>query len=294
MNDCIDISIFMLHHKKKMDFTIQLPEECRNSKDKTHPKVFFGCCRDTIIVYLPGWYLNIVDCCKEHDPWSLMSFYGPDTVPNMWNKDIPSKKLERYALSLFSASNTGGYIMDLKRGTLYNYDFSFDSLLNWIVQLKKNQYNKIIGESVNIRKTIIQFLHLAITHLKNGVFIEKAMRKFCEPQLLENVWSGPKSVDNTQYYTLVDDEVFFMEYLIGTSYMELTQNISQNTGVPSSTTSTNIVDREFLKYIPISLLECGSNSIFVDDDDSEWESGRIYKIGHIMGSTPFTKSVSIS
>ncbi|KAG2383379.1 hypothetical protein C9374_004716 [Naegleria lovaniensis] len=281
----IDAVIFILHHKKKMHFSVPVPSRY----SRKHPRLFFGSCRDTVIVYLPGWYLQIIDCSKDHEPWPLMNFIGHDTVPHLTHPIAESrskgKKIEQ-ALSLYSLSNSTNYILDLSRGYLYNYDFNLDNMLNWIVRLKKHQFftpqNFCDYDSVNIRKITIQFLHLAITHFRNNIFTDRIIRTLCEPfktncGLCE------------EFLTLVDDEVLFMEYLIGAGYMEL-QGMIHSSTTQGSTTSTSVPDKEFLRHIPISLLECGGESVFVDSCYCEQNPFVSTKIANVMGNTSFTRS----
>nr|CAG4709638.1 unnamed protein product [Naegleria fowleri] len=281
----IDTVIFILHHKKKMHFSVPVPARY----SRKHPRLFFGSCRDTVIVYLPGWYLQIIDCSKDHEPWPLMNFIGPDTVPHLTHPIAESKskgkKIEQ-ALSLYSLSNSTNYVLDLSRGYLYNYDFNLDNMLNWIVRLKKHQFithqNFCDYDSVNIRKITIQFLHLAITHFRNHIFTDRIVRTLCEP-----FKTNCGMCD--EFLTLVDDEVLFMEYLIGAGYMEL-QAIIHSSSTQGSTASTSVPDKEFLRHIPISLLECGGDSIFLDNFYCEQNPFVTTKIGHVMGSTSFTRT----
>ncbi|KAL9652877.1 hypothetical protein ABK040_010909 [Willaertia magna] len=308
----IDISIFILHHKKKLDFSIPLPPNYHQNHHSFNnlntnqqklptlklPIVFFSCVRDCLICYLPGWFLQIIDCGKDHDPWPLLSFIGNEFAPNLPSSSFSSHvtsffgnvnnntniinqqphhisynnshqydkktilssgssngsgggninvgfnmigsnnrwKYEQASLLLYNHSS-GGYIVNLKKGLIFNIDFNFDKLLKYVISENIKKNNNLLT---------LQFLHLSIIHFKNTIFIERVIRSFCTPLRELSQELNLQNIKLNENYCLIN-ELIFMEYLIGTSFLEITNNNLKNNS-----------DKDFNKYLPISLLECRS------------------------------------
>jgi hypothetical protein len=60
----IEVSIFMLHNRTKMDLSIAINNVTLSVLQQT--KVFFDAIGDALLVYVPGHYIQLVDCGQDH------------------------------------------------------------------------------------------------------------------------------------------------------------------------------------------------------------------------------------
>lgn len=145
LNDGIPISLYVLHHNVKINITIPI-------KERYH--VFFGSMNGLVMIYIPGIYLQLVDVDKDHYPRELLT----------WTENVPillNQKSEPHCLHLKSR-NENGYLMDFKKGHIFEYDLDKDYLLKWL----STETNP---------KSFIKMIHLAFTHFKDDKFSDDVL-----------------------------------------------------------------------------------------------------------------------
>lgn len=138
-------------------------------KESSNQKVFFGSLNGLLMVYLPGIHLQFFDCGKDHSPWDSLSLNGPEEVPHLphyyfkkENIDDPKTQSSEILTPLqapyVKTSVTNGLvILNLRKGFVYEYQFSYDFLEKWFLQQRNP-------------RVYVQVLHLAIMHIKNDKF----------------------------------------------------------------------------------------------------------------------------
>ena len=182
-----------------------------------------------LVIYLPGHYLQLLDCSSDHDPCHSFSALGPDRVPPLPGQDesgdsavflthiesIPNVVLE--ADSPASAMAVGGFgfaMFDSRTDTAYRYRFDEKALLDMFVKTPPGIAH-------------VQAMHLALAHLQDPQLVLRIVRTLCD----------------TQPRTVTAD--LLKEFLIGTTYMSI-RSLKTDAGFK--------VDAEYLRLLPVTTL----------------------------------------
>lgn len=74
----IKVTIYILHHRMKLKISIAMPSGNFDtiSSDLMDAHVFFDSIGDLLMIYIPGYYLQFVDCGEEHEPCGGLYFSG--------------------------------------------------------------------------------------------------------------------------------------------------------------------------------------------------------------------------
>lgn len=187
----INVSIFVLHHKMKLDFSIPMNGP-NDAAFVTSARVFFDCIGDLLLVYVPGRYIQLIDCGDEHDPCPNLFFTGSrfaTLLPEQAVEDFPPFVMP-FDTMMSTASDYRRYgMLDVLKGVLYEYTFNREAVLN-VFDLPSSDWH-------------VYALHLAIVHMHDVELVDKIMRHMCTTR--------PEMVST----------VLIKEYLIGTPYQSV-------------------------------------------------------------------------
>eukprot|EP01116_Phalansterium_solitarium_P006511 TRINITY_DN18836_c0_g1_i1.p1 TRINITY_DN18836_c0_g1~~TRINITY_DN18836_c0_g1_i1.p1 ORF type:complete len:848 (-),score=-81.58 TRINITY_DN18836_c0_g1_i1:81-2624(-) len=218
-----DVSIFVLHKRAKVDISIplfNLSPRCAQAV-----RVFFDSIGDMLLVYIPGIFLQLVDCGEDHGPVMNLTLFGPGfapLLPSVFGQsleetprasvsaddilgmefvysnsdDVPLLcSLDPLTASDAQTSEIDGHMMlDCKTGTIYRYKICRNSIIH------------LFDEYVNVA-VLVRALHLSLVHLNDADFVQQIMRHLFT-----------KSSFNLSTKLLA-------EYLIGSSYLEAIRKI---------------------------------------------------------------------
>eukprot|EP01087_Luapelamoeba_hula_P023032 TRINITY_DN8408_c0_g2_i1.p1 TRINITY_DN8408_c0_g2~~TRINITY_DN8408_c0_g2_i1.p1 ORF type:complete len:1045 (-),score=124.78 TRINITY_DN8408_c0_g2_i1:36-2840(-) len=209
----IKVTIYVLHHRLKLKISIPIqtfaPVESAEAKI-TNTRVLFDSIGDMLLIYVPGHYLQFIDCGEEHDPCPSLQFSGykfatllplqqrvdkSEASPAGVEKETGYQSLP-CALSIdtmitsTSQSDLRGHtLLDAKNGIIYEYTLSREAVV------------KVFDS--NAPEQHVYALHLATVHMKDAELVDKIMRYMCtkRPDMLTRA--------------------LLKEYLVGTPYQEI-------------------------------------------------------------------------
>jgi len=174
----IRISIYLLHLKQKIKYSIPL-----NTMDdglSTSTRVLFDHFGSLLIIYIPGYFFQFIDCALDHEPCIGITLYKDLSLrlADLASQDssgilstrvnpLPSKLSTSIIPFSFSSGDhrkekdhhhsssakSGQYLFDYANGILYHYQFTRESIIN------------LFEPGTMEPGTDIQAIHLAIIHL---------------------------------------------------------------------------------------------------------------------------------
>ncbi|KAL6065632.1 hypothetical protein QOT17_010097 [Balamuthia mandrillaris] len=183
----IQVSIFILHHQIKLDIAVPLntlPPYLLNQV-----RVFFSCIGDLLMLYVPGYYLQFIDCGREHDPCMGLTFMNAEFAAALpaelenglmaassmaettntahMNDSSQPPFITSFDLLLDNVSSIRGRtFIDLVTGTIYEFAFNREAVLR-------------VYQTTDAEEMHIQALHLAIIHLQDVELVDRIMRHIC-------------------------------------------------------------------------------------------------------------------
>lgn len=141
-------------------------------------------------MYIPGHYLQLVDCCSDHDP--CPGLFVPElasTLPGIDPVAFPNAFVTNFEIVSNDSQAVSSALYDCQSDTAYVYSFDEDALAK--------VFEKPAPEAH------IQAVHLAICHRQDEGLLKRLTKHLCD--------------ENPQFATA---EVF-KEFLLGSSYQAM-------------------------------------------------------------------------
>ena len=195
----IEIVIFVLHLKLKHTFTLPIHTE-------EELKVVFTNLNDLLLIYIPGYFLKILDCNKQINDiltWKNEKQQQQGEEMNELSKmnqlSIKDKSIDSFFIPflpdhsksvpiLFFPNENQNSILDLWKGFLYDFDFNLEIFFQWFkkeISIKKltNSFYFVINfikqkenESSLIQKMIFNLIERNL--LSHEILIEYLLSNF--------------------------------------------------------------------------------------------------------------------
>eukprot|EP01119_Soliformovum_irregulare_P002354 TRINITY_DN1261_c1_g1_i3.p1 TRINITY_DN1261_c1_g1~~TRINITY_DN1261_c1_g1_i3.p1 ORF type:complete len:1022 (+),score=330.04 TRINITY_DN1261_c1_g1_i3:47-3112(+) len=192
----LDVAIFILHTKLKLDFNIQLENSTSNLK--TPPRLLFDTLGDMLMLYIPGMYLQFIDCGHDHGPSPNLIATGDDVpkIPGYGLEDAPivtSFDLFNPVTSPSGPDVHSHYFLECRTGCVFEFSFQLEEIWK-VLELSDPACH-------------VHWLHVAIIHIRDPQIIKKFIMKVI------------------QEYPHVATPELFSEYLLGTSFLEMSSKL---------------------------------------------------------------------
>lgn len=129
----IAITLFIFHHDTQLDFSIPFPDSVPGEViAKT--KVFFEVMGSRMMIYVPGHYLQVLECGLEHPPHLGLTLTGPDfATPIRGYEPDQIPFLESLEMKKPLAQSARGYVMmDRRQGVIFEFTFNHDRILKML------------------------------------------------------------------------------------------------------------------------------------------------------------------
>eukprot|EP01102_Stenamoeba_stenopodia_P018625 TRINITY_DN6861_c0_g1_i3.p1 TRINITY_DN6861_c0_g1~~TRINITY_DN6861_c0_g1_i3.p1 ORF type:complete len:724 (-),score=140.28 TRINITY_DN6861_c0_g1_i3:90-2261(-) len=163
----IKVSIYILHHKLKLDFDIPLNNFDPVVASKT--RIYFDSIADMLLLFIPGHHFQLIDCGSEHEPCLSITKSGSEFapfLPNSTTSSSTSGPVEPSVIVPFGVFSSpfpsqtstvadlrGKSLLDSKTGICYEFTLAREALLDTF--------------SYTPSELQLQALHLAITHMND-------------------------------------------------------------------------------------------------------------------------------
>eukprot|EP01102_Stenamoeba_stenopodia_P018626 TRINITY_DN6861_c0_g1_i4.p1 TRINITY_DN6861_c0_g1~~TRINITY_DN6861_c0_g1_i4.p1 ORF type:complete len:887 (-),score=163.41 TRINITY_DN6861_c0_g1_i4:90-2750(-) len=219
----IKVSIYILHHKLKLDFDIPLNNFDPVVASKT--RIYFDSIADMLLLFIPGHHFQLIDCGSEHEPCLSITKSGSEFapfLPNSTTSSSTSGPVEPSVIVPFGVFSSpfpsqtstvadlrGKSLLDSKTGICYEFTLAREALLDTF--------------SYTPSELQLQALHLAITHMNDTELVDQIMMFMCQ--------ECPQNISTA----------LFKEFLIGCPYMELKHTLN--------------MEQRLLDILPITTLE---------------------------------------
>lgn len=191
---CIKVSIFVLHLRQRLDFWIPMNNIEGGWAVVCRTRVLFDCIENMLLVYIPGYFLQLVDCGEEHYPCINMTINDREyssPLPEDSQVKLPSPGVQASTVVPFSLRSEDGRLtmLDTHSGIIYEYTFDRGTLL------------RVFDEDST--RLHIQTLHLACIHMQDSELVDQIIIHMC--------------AHNPQALTVE----LMKEFLLGTPYQEM-------------------------------------------------------------------------
>ncbi|KAJ5069241.1 gamma-secretase-activating protein [Anaeramoeba ignava] len=183
-NESILISIWILHRREQIN--LQIPYSKLSSKPSGKLKAFFGSIYEILVIYIPGYFLQFLDCTRLHETTIPMIFHEKEFLD-------PIQKTSLLLSPIYSEVDTLNRIqsendlIDNYSGTIYSYTISKEYLASLLP--KYHQLSEFI-------------VHVFLTHM-----IDEKMLEEMKPSLLDE--------------TISFSSQFFQEYIFASTFQNL-------------------------------------------------------------------------
>eukprot|EP01119_Soliformovum_irregulare_P016619 TRINITY_DN4846_c0_g1_i2.p1 TRINITY_DN4846_c0_g1~~TRINITY_DN4846_c0_g1_i2.p1 ORF type:complete len:734 (-),score=252.26 TRINITY_DN4846_c0_g1_i2:289-2490(-) len=193
----VDVSIYMLHSKLKLDLQVPIPWE-QNSQLEI-PRILFETIGDMLLIFIPGFFLQLVDCGQDHGPCPGIVISDQDHLPVLpgYKLGVSPVATNFDVLPLTDVTHgpdlKGHTFLECRTGVVYEISFDLENFWK-IFELDEPELH-------------IETLHLAIIHIQD-VDLVKSLMMYLFHNSPQNAAPG-----------------IFTEYITGSSYFELTQRL---------------------------------------------------------------------
>jgi hypothetical protein len=129
----IAITVFIFHHDLQLDFSIPFPDSVP-AETISKTKVFFEVNGSRMMIYIPGHYLQLLECGLERPPHLGLILSGPEfatAIRGYEGNQLPC--LESLDLKMpFAQSSRGFVMMDRRQGVIFEYTFNHERILKML------------------------------------------------------------------------------------------------------------------------------------------------------------------
>ncbi|KAJ5068556.1 gamma-secretase-activating protein [Anaeramoeba ignava] len=185
----INVVLWILHHREQVEIHIPLnniPEQYISRM-----RAFFGSLYQLLLIYIPSYFVQFVDCSKIHKTCDSFKFFGSENATPLG--DISSNEFIPFNISPISIPRFNSFLknsfIDNKTGNAYDFRINTEYLYH-------------LDSKNNSETNLIYGLHIAHTHLNDDNRAENMILHLC--------YQNPKALTSK----------VFQEYLIGASYRQ--------------------------------------------------------------------------
>lgn len=125
----IAITLFVFHHDVQIDFVIPFPESVA-SDVIARTRVCFEVMGSRLLIYIPGHYLQLLDCGLERPPHLGLVLTGPDFATQIRGYEADQVPfLDPLEIRKPLAHSSRGHLMvDRKQGVVFEFSFNHDRI----------------------------------------------------------------------------------------------------------------------------------------------------------------------
>lgn len=189
MSPVIAVSIYVLRCSSRLDVDINIPNGSLSTMAEV--QVFFGSIGGLLLIYVPGSYLQLVDCITGHNSEPTPNLcLGPELATPLPHQAMASTHVNAHITPLHAESHSGAksdlrdhFFLDNRDGIVY--EFTFD----------RNALMRVFDHSTP--EAHVQALHLAIIHMHDSELVHRLMGHLCSskphvltPELLHEYLLG--------------------------------------------------------------------------------------------------------
>ncbi|EGC37104.1 hypothetical protein DICPUDRAFT_150327 [Dictyostelium purpureum] len=254
----IKISIYLLHLKQKIRYSIPLNTMDDGWSAVSKTRVLFDNFGSLLMVYVPGYFFQFIDCAHDHDPSFGITLYSKDLstplagmnhsqdssdivsvrsppLPNkisqsvipfyFLNGNISGEKPEKSASS--SSGNGNTHDKSSTKNSRFLFDYTNGILYHY--QFDRESIRKLFEVGMD-PGTDIQAIHLAIIHMND-------------------VELGSSIITHAAKNNLITTDLL-KEYILASTYHTL-----KNTQLENAIGNVSYLDSFYLQALPISCAE---------------------------------------
>lgn len=135
----IAITIFIFHHDLQLDFAIPFAESVA-VETIARTKVYFEVTGNRLLIYVPGHYLQLLDCGVDHPPHLGLVLTGPEfATPIRGYEGDHLPCLESLEMRKPLVQSSRGYAMvDRRQGVIFEFTFNHEKILK-MLELKDSE-----------------------------------------------------------------------------------------------------------------------------------------------------------
>ncbi|EFA78904.1 hypothetical protein PPL_08372 [Heterostelium album PN500] len=230
-NTLIRISIYLLHLKQRIRYSIPLHSIDGGFLSIQITRVLFDCIGNLLMIYIPGNFLQFIDCSSDHDPCFGLTLHYDLSSPikeasshdssdilSTRTRPLPNKistSIIPYYLTNHKDKNKPDqYLFDYQHGILYRFQFERESILKLFNKDSISKYSLEPG-------TEIRAMHLTNIHVNDSEIMVRILASVCNET------------------SLISSDLL-KEYLLGSTYKILRDNK---------------LDNQYLQILPVTSIE---------------------------------------